>query len=141
MKVDVYQQICQRTAGVTVTPGQANWLAMSAGKPQPIELQRLNWTLGLAGEVGEFVEEVKKQTFHDHPIDRDKVIKELGDIAWYLAMAASTYGIPLSEVLAHNVAKLHDRYPQGFDPQRSQARNPKGLPSFVHDYREEPYRA
>ena len=48
--------------------------------------------------------------------------KELGDIAWYLAEAATGLNIDLSEVLQRNLDKLHARYPQGFDTQRSQHR-------------------
>lgn len=69
--------------------------------------------LGLAGEAGETVELVKKWAFHDRPLDRAKLTKELGDVLWYLTALARTQGITLEEVAAENVAKLEARYPTG----------------------------
>ena len=54
--------------------------------------------------------------------EKRRLIKELGDVAWYLAEAATGLNIDLSEVLQRNLDKLHARYPQGFDTNRSQHR-------------------
>lgn len=43
--------------------------------------------IGMAGEVGEFNEIVKKHLFQGKAFDRDHAIKELGDIYWYFAAA------------------------------------------------------
>ena len=75
--------------------------------------------MGLAGESGEAVDLVKKHLFHQHPLDRQKLIKELGDILWYAAVAAELVDAKLSEVAAANVVKLRARYPDGFDAARS----------------------
>jgi len=45
--------------------------------------------LGLAGEVGEVVDQVKKHLFQGHGIDRAKLRDELGDVLWYLGFAHS----------------------------------------------------
>ena len=45
--------------------------------------------------------------------------KELGDIAWYLAEAATALDITLESVLEANVEKLKKRYPEGFETKRS----------------------
>jgi len=82
----------------------------------------LNALMGLCGESGEAIDLLKKQRFQGHDLDREKLIKELGDVAWYLAEAATGLGVNLSEVLQRNLDKLHARYPQGFDTQRSQNR-------------------
>jgi hypothetical protein len=42
------------------------------------------WTLGLVGEAGEVCDLLKKHFGHGHPLDRQKLIAELGDVAWYL---------------------------------------------------------
>lgn len=47
----------------------------------------LNACLGLAGEVGEFNDLVKKWLFHGHTLDIDKCVKELGDALWYIPQA------------------------------------------------------
>ncbi len=82
----------------------------------------MNALMGLCGESGEAIDLMKKHLYQGHPLDREKLIKELGDIAWYLAEAATGLDIDLSEVLRRNLDKLHARYPQGFDPQRSMHR-------------------
>ena len=88
----------------------------------PKEDVLLNALMGLCGESGEAIDLLKKHRFQGHPLDREKMIKELGDVAWYLAEAATGLDIDLSEVLQRNLDKLHARYPQGFDTARSQHR-------------------
>ncbi|MBQ7139426.1 MAG: nucleoside triphosphate pyrophosphohydrolase family protein [Clostridia bacterium] len=82
----------------------------------------MNALMGLCGESGEAIDLMKKHLYQGHELDREKLIKELGDVAWYLAEAATGLNIDLSEVLQRNLDKLHARYPQGFDTQRSQHR-------------------
>ena len=52
----------------------------------------------------------------------EKLKKELGDVAWYLAEAAQGLNVPLSEILQGNLSKLHGRYPNGFSSERSMHR-------------------
>lgn len=75
--------------------------------------------LGLAGEAGEVADLIKKTVFHRHDLDRDALIKELGDVLWYVAALCTKLGIPMSEVMERNVAKLKARYPTGWDNERS----------------------
>lgn len=82
----------------------------------------MNALMGLCGESGEAIDLMKKHLYQGHALDQEKLIKELGDIAWYLAEAATGLNIDLSEVLQRNLDKLHARYPQGFDTNRSQHR-------------------
>ena len=79
----------------------------------------INSMMGLCGESGEAIDLVKKHLFHGHELDKDKLVKELGDIAWYLAEAAQAIGVPLEEILKKNIGKLKKRYPEGFDAERS----------------------
>ena len=69
----------------------------------------LNALMGLCGESGEAIDLMKKHLFQGHELDREKLIKELGDVAWYLAEAATGLDIDLSEVLQRNLDKLHAR--------------------------------
>lgn len=84
--------------------------------------QLLNGVMGLAGESGEAVDLVKKHVFHEHELDGEHLAKELGDVAWYLAVTAHVIGYDLETILQMNVDKLLKRYPDGFDPDRSQHR-------------------
>ena len=78
-----------------------------------------NSVMGLCGESGEACDIVKKHLFHGHELDRESLIKELGDVAWYLAEAASALDINLDEVFERNIKKLKKRYPEGFSEERS----------------------
>lgn len=88
--------------------------------PESRRDQMVNAALGLAGEVGEYVDMVKKHKHHGHDLDRDKIKLELGDIAFYLASAADEQGLTFEEILQCNVDKLTKRYPKGvFDAEDS----------------------
>lgn len=78
--------------------------------------------LGIAGEAGEVADLLKKHLGHGHELDREKLIKELGDCLWYIAALATWLGVPLSEVAEKNIEKLRARYPNGFDSERSKNR-------------------
>ena len=79
----------------------------------------INGVMGLCGESGEAIDIVKKHLAQGHPLDREKLIKELGDIAWYLAETATALDVTLEEVLQGNIEKLRRRYPEGFDTAHS----------------------
>ena len=79
----------------------------------------INGVMGLCGESGEAIDIVKKHLHQGLELDREKLIKELGDIAWYLAETAAALDVPLEEVLERNIEKLRSRYPEGFSPDRS----------------------
>jgi NTP pyrophosphatase (non-canonical NTP hydrolase) len=106
MDLDRYQQLAARTLGRDRTPEQ----------------QLANAALGLTGEAGEAAELVKKHLFHATPLDRDAVVKELGDCLWYIAAFATVLDIPMAEIAERNIEKLRKRYPEGFDPERSRNR-------------------
>ena len=83
----------------------------------------LNSALGLCGESGEVADIVKKFRFQGHDLDIDHIAKELGDIAWYLAVGAYSIGYDLEKILQMNVDKLKARYPDGFSADRSLRRD------------------
>ena len=85
----------------------------------PREDVLLNALMGLCGESGEAIDLMKKHRFQGHPLDREKMIKELGDVAWYLAETAWALDISLEDILRGNLDKLKNRYPQGFDAEKS----------------------
>ncbi|MBQ4552818.1 MAG: GNAT family N-acetyltransferase [Clostridia bacterium] len=79
----------------------------------------INGVMGLCGESGEAIDIVKKHLAQGHALDRDALIKELGDVAWYLAETAYALDASLEEVLQKNIDKLKARYPQGFETEKS----------------------
>lgn len=42
----------------------------------------INGVMGLCGELGEAIDIVKKWLAQGHELDREKLAKELGDVAW-----------------------------------------------------------
>lgn len=82
----------------------------------------INSVMGLCGESGEAIDIVKKWLAQGHELDKEHLAKELGDIAWYLAEAATALDIPLENILHANIEKIKKRYPEGFDTKKSQIR-------------------
>ena len=99
-------------------------LAMTTLNPQLDKKDVLiNGVMGLCGESGEAIDIVKKWLAQGHELDKEKLAKELGDIAWYLAETAYALDVPLSQVLEQNIRKLRARYPEGFDAEKSRHRS------------------
>lgn len=78
--------------------------------------------LGITGEGGEFSDHVKKHLAQGHPLDLDKLRKELGDLMWYVAYACTALDVNMEQVQAENIMKLMRRYPEGFTTEASIAR-------------------
>ncbi len=79
----------------------------------------INGVMGLCGESGECIDIVKKHLAQGHALDREKLIKELGDVAWYLAETAYALDVDLETVFQGNLDKLRKRYPEGFETEKS----------------------
>ncbi len=79
----------------------------------------INGVMGLCGESGEAIDIVKKHLHQGHPLDKEHLKEELGDIAWYLATTSYALGYDLEEVLSDNIAKLQKRFPEGFSEEDS----------------------
>ena len=95
-------------------------LAMRTLNPELSEKDILiNSVMGLCGESGEAIDIVKKWLMQGHELDKENLAKELGDIAWYLAEAATALQIPLEDIFIANIEKLKKRYPEGFDSEKS----------------------
>lgn len=69
--------------------------------------------LGLVGEAGEIAEKVKKMIRDDASKlteeRRQALIKELGDVLWYVSALAREIGSSLNEVATQNIRKLYSR--------------------------------
>ena len=107
MTINEYQQLAMRTLNPEL--GEKDVL--------------INGVMGLCGESGEVIDIVKKHLAQGHPLDKDKLAKELGDVAWYLAETAYAIGFPLEDILRMNIEKLKARYPEGFSSEKSMRRD------------------
>ncbi|MBR5408863.1 nucleoside triphosphate pyrophosphohydrolase family protein [Candidatus Saccharibacteria bacterium] len=69
--------------------------------------------LGLSGEAGEVADKFKKiirDKGGDLSVeDKEAVVKELGDVLWYIAEISRYLDTPLSEVARKNLEKLYSR--------------------------------
>ena len=77
-------------------------------------------TLGLTGEAGEVAERIKKiLRLEGVDLDtaiaerREDIVKEMGDVLWYLAALCRELGVTLEEVAGANLKKLQSRYDRG----------------------------
>lgn len=103
MELNKYQEIALRTHNVEQNMNEA----------------LTNYALGLTGESGEVADNIKKHIFHGHELNKDEIVKELGDALWYVSSLASMCNVTLDEVAGHNLNKLGNRYPNGFNPLNS----------------------
>jgi len=95
------QEYDERAAGTAIYPGQGFTEGL------------IYATLGLTGEAGESSENVKKLLRDDGGIltssRRDALMKEAGDVLWYLSAMAAELGSSLEEIAQLNLNKLADR--------------------------------
>ena len=103
MNFDTYQELAGRTRNKTLSP----------------EMELGNYSLGLPCEAGEVGDIMKKHIYHNHPLNTNEVIKEMGDTLWYMANLCTLLEIDLSEVAERNIEKLKKRYPNGFSQEDS----------------------
>ena len=105
---------------MTINEYQTEALRTAAGMNHPNNDEiLLNGVMGLAGESGECVDMMKNHLFQGHELDKEHIAKELGDVAWYIALSAYAMGYDLETILQMNVDKLRKRYPNGFEAERS----------------------
>lgn len=100
---NLYQDLAQRTANKSLD--YKTRLAVAG--------------LGITGEAGEVADIIKKHIGHGHPLDKEKLAKELGDNLWYIQEISQLLEITLDQIALDNINKLMKRYPEGFSENRS----------------------
>jgi NTP pyrophosphatase (non-canonical NTP hydrolase) len=95
-----------------------NWYQYVSQRTIPLDSSlkdnAANFSMGLCGESGEVSEMLKKHLYHGHPLDKQELEKELGDVMFYLAGLCTLFDLKLSDVCVKNHQKLLKRYPEGF---------------------------
>lgn len=79
---------------------------------------------GVSAKAGTVADTIKKVLHHEVPIEkvREKLIKEMGDVYWYLEYLGAALDVTRDQVLEANVAKLRARHPNGWTPASQQAK-------------------
>lgn len=79
--------------------------------------QLMGMVLGLGGEAGEVQEKFKKLLRDKQgkltDDDMAEIVKELGDVLWYVSVIADLLGSSLAEVAQRNNDKLASRHARG----------------------------
>jgi len=125
-----YQQGCIRTeCDEAKALGRMNNISGVCMNDGPFTFEdarpiRLNHAaLGLSSEVGEMVGLVRAWVYYGKPLDMSKLKEELGDIAYFLALACDAVGFDLGNVMQVNQIKLRQRYPDKFTEEAYQNRD------------------
>ena len=86
---------------------------LGTGPEHKISPHWLYYVLGLGGETGELIEKIKKHFRDDYGVwtdeRKDQVIKEAGDVLWYLARLLDELGIDFNSIAEENLTKLFKR--------------------------------
>lgn len=87
------------------------------------DLAIIGRVLGLIGESSEVCDLVEQTLFQGKELDKDLLVKELGDCLWYIATICQAIDVDMGDVMQQNIGKLKARYPEGFTVERSVNRN------------------
>mgnify|MGYP006078020701 FL=1 len=77
------------------------------------QTRQMENTLGLVGEAGEIAEKLKKSFRDGAVLDKQGMLKELGDVLFYVAALSNFYGSSLRVVAEMNREKLDSRQERG----------------------------
>lgn len=117
MNINEYQKLAEVTESKDFEK-----IAARIGTVENIRL--LHALLGLASEVGEFADQLKKHIFYGKPLDKVNLSEESGDLLWYLALASNVPGMEsLDTNMERNIAKLKARYGDKFSEYAAANRN------------------
>lgn len=102
MEASMYQALAART--INKNQGRSDW--------------EQHAMYGMAAEVGE-LHGIYQKCYQGHEPAPDHVKKELGDLLWFIAEYCTAMCWDLGEIMELNIDKLRDRYPGGFEADRS----------------------
>lgn len=97
-------------------------LAMRTAKALPRDKAILHAVTGISDEAGEFSSAIKKAEVYGQQLNFVNIAEELGDLLWFVAYSAQTFGMSLETIARLNIEKLATRYPEGYSDYHAAAR-------------------
>lgn len=92
----------------------------------PLDCEILHMLVGIAGEVGELIDPLKKAVIYRLPIDLINAVEELGDLEFYLERLRQLLGVTREQTLEANIVKLQKRFKEKqYSDQAAQERKDK----------------
>ena len=102
MQLNDYQMLAARTINTDLKKSQCEMHALH----------------GMSGEIGE-LHSIYQKTYQGHKGSIDHAKKELGDLMWFIAEYCTALGWTLEDICRMNIDKLTNRYPKGFEADKS----------------------
>lgn len=102
-------------------------LANRTAKPMTLQGNLLHAALGLAGEVGEITDTIKREFVYGQELDVDNIKEELGDILWFVALCADAVNLNMGDIANANIDKLAQRYPSTYTDHHAAVRLDKAV--------------
>ena len=95
-------------------------------KDRDMEVCKNHALHGMVGEIGE-IHSIYQKEYQGHKIDEEHLKKEVGDLLWFVAEFCTSMGWELEDVMKLNIEKLRNRYPKGFDSEKSLNRSEEDI--------------
>lgn len=136
LTLNQFQELASRTLPA---PGRQHWFGhhVLTGHDTQAHAQHIDLihaSFGLAGEVGELIDPIKKAMFYGKPLDVENVKEEAADALWYIGgPLCRALGITLEDLARHVTTKLQKRYPEKYTDEAAIDRaDKKEEPTPVH---------
>lgn len=122
MTPNEYQELALRTA-----PDSDAKRRMGKAVDSERAISLLHAQIGITTELGEFADVIKKTFAYRVNLDFENAKEELGDILWYIALAAQALDTNIETLMLNNTQKLSLRYPEKFTEKDALERKDKAL--------------
>ena len=117
-----------------MTPEEYTKKALRTNKELGHKGNILHGAMLLCTESAEVLNELKRELAYGKELNVTKVIEEMGDVTWGLALLMSELGVSFSEVFEANIKKLEARYPDlRFNVDHANNRNTEAEDSAVRE--------
>lgn len=110
MKVNEYQKLAARTINLDLPNDELEKHAL----------------FGMVGEIGE-IHSMYQKLYQGHRLNDNHLRKEIGDLLWFISEFCTACEWELEDIMQLNIDKLKNRYPEGFDSDKSLHRDKEDI--------------